>query len=84
MTANEREKNDQFPFWPPFAVNLSRSFKDGEEWKQTSADCLPAARVLERTFDDIDELAAQSGSSFVETAKETFSATATDGDDIPF
>ena len=71
-----------------YCVKLKRSYKDGDEWKDTavyfmSSDCLAAARVLERTFDKIDDIAAAKGSSFVQTAKETFGAS-DGGEDIPF
>ena len=71
-----------------YRVKLKRSYKDGDEWKDTavyfmSSDCLAVARVLERTFDKIDNIAAAKSSSFVQTAKETFDAS-DGGEDIPF
>ena len=49
-------------------------------------ECLPAARLLVRTFDGIDQLAAESAGSFVATAKEQFGATEVGAPDeeIPF
>ena len=45
-------KNDNF-----YTVNLQRSYKDGDEWKNTDqlghGDLLNAARVLERAEDFI-------------------------------
>ena len=73
-----------------YRVSLKRSYKDGDEWKSVivwllANDCLAAARVLTRAFDAIDSHVAASGSSFVETAKQTFDAEVTPPDeDIPF
>ena len=73
-----------------YRASLKRSFKDGEEWKESrvwlmSEDCLPAARLLMRSFDTIDELASQPSGSFVESAQEQFSGSVVDPDeDIPF
>ena len=74
-----------------YRVSLKRSFKDGDDWKETKVwlggeECLPAARLLVRTFDGIDQLAAESAGSFVAAAKEQFGATEVGAPDeeIPF
>ena len=61
------------------SVNLSRSYKDGDDWKSVviwllANDCLAAARVLTRAFDAIDSHVAASNTSIVEAAKDTFYA----------
>ena len=70
-----------------YAVKLRRSYKDGDEWKETAVwlsaeDLLAASQLLGRTFDHIDSIAG-TGSSFVEQAKETFNAKVVE-EDIPF
>ncbi len=73
-----------------YRVSLKRSYKDGDDWKSVviwllANDCLPAARVLSRSFDAIDSHVAASSSAFVETAKDTFEAEVVSSDeDIPF
>jgi hypothetical protein len=74
-----------------YYVSLKRSYKDGNDWKDVlvwlgANEVLAAGRVLTRSFDAIDELYSQRGSSFVDTAKREFDATdsGSPDDDIPF
>lgn len=43
-----------------YSTTLTRSYKQGEEWKQSDSlntdDLLPAARLLQRAYDEILEL----------------------------
>ncbi|MEZ6121417.1 MAG: hypothetical protein R3C28_33345 [Pirellulaceae bacterium] len=71
-----------------YAVKLRRSYKDGDDWKETAVwlsadDVLAAARLLLRTFDGIDAIIDGSNRSFVDQAKEAFDGTVVE-DDIPF
>ena len=54
VTASVWKNNDKF-----HTVTLVRSYKDGDEWKETNGlsqdDCLNAAKVLERAEAFIEE-----------------------------
>lgn len=68
-----------------FRVGLKRSFNDGEDWKEfrvwlDARDCLPAARLLVRTFDAIDGMISESSTN----ASQASTANVDGDEDIPF
>jgi len=73
-----------------YNVSLQRKFKDGGSWKKVTVYLLPnellaAKRLLERSFDAVDEMYANSdnSSAFVAKANDVFNANDED-EDIPF